>query len=39
VVDHVIGVVSARELRDGITAARRGQPLGVTSGGARRPSR
>jgi cytochrome c biogenesis protein CcmG/thiol:disulfide interchange protein DsbE len=39
VVDHVIGVVSPRELRDGITAARRGQPLRVRSGGARRPSR
>lgn len=39
VVDHVIGVISAAELRDGINAARRGQPLGVKSGGARKPSR
>jgi cytochrome c biogenesis protein CcmG, thiol:disulfide interchange protein DsbE len=39
VVDHVIGVISPRELRDGLIAARRGQPLGVRSGGARRPSR
>jgi cytochrome c biogenesis protein CcmG/thiol:disulfide interchange protein DsbE len=39
VVDHVIGVTSPRELRDGIIAARGGQLLGVRSGGARRPSR
>ena len=39
VVDHVIGVVSAAELRSGLIAARTGQPLGVRSGGARRPSR
>jgi hypothetical protein len=39
VVDHVIGVVSARDLSDGIAAARSGQLLGVRSGGARRPSR
>jgi cytochrome c biogenesis protein CcmG/thiol:disulfide interchange protein DsbE len=39
VVDHVIGVISPRELRDGIAAARSGRPLGVRSGGARRPSR
>ena len=39
VVDHVIGVVSPRELRDGILAARSGQPLGARSGGAHRPSR
>ena len=39
VVDHVLGVVSPRDLRDGIVAARSGEPLGVRSGGARRPSR
>jgi cytochrome c biogenesis protein CcmG/thiol:disulfide interchange protein DsbE len=39
VVDHVTGVISPSELRDGIIAARRGQPVGVRSGGARRPSR
>jgi cytochrome c biogenesis protein CcmG/thiol:disulfide interchange protein DsbE len=39
VVDHVIGVISPSELRDGIIAARRGQPVGVKSGGARRTSR
>jgi hypothetical protein len=39
VVGHVSGVISPRELRDGITAARSGQPLGLRSGGARRPSR
>ncbi len=39
VVDHVIGVITSAEMRDGILAARRGQPLGVKSGGARRPSR
>lgn len=39
VVDHVIGVVSPRQLQQGIAAARRGLPLGVRSGGARRPSR
>ncbi len=39
VVEHVSGVISPGELRDGIIAARRGQPLGVRSGGARRPSR
>lgn len=39
VVGHVIGVISPSELRDGLVAARTGQPLGVRSGGARRPSR
>ncbi len=39
VVDHVIGVITSAEMRDGIIAAGRGQPLGVKSGGARRPSR
>jgi len=39
VVDHVIGIVSARDLRAGISAAGRGEPLGVRSGGARRLSR
>ncbi|MHB8659912.1 MAG: TlpA family protein disulfide reductase [Solirubrobacteraceae bacterium] len=39
IVDHVVGVITSAEMRDGILAARRGQPLGVKSGGARRPSR
>ncbi len=39
VVDHVIGIASAQQLRAGILAARAGRPLGVRSGGARRPSR
>jgi cytochrome c biogenesis protein CcmG/thiol:disulfide interchange protein DsbE len=39
VVGHVSGVISPTELRDGIAAARSGQPSGVRSGGARRPSR
>ena len=39
VVAHVIGVVSAGQLRDGVRAARRGLPLGVESGGERRSTR
>lgn len=39
VVDHVVGTVSAHDLRAGIAAARSGQVRGVRSGGARRPSR
>lgn len=39
VVDHVVGMVSPRDLRAGIEAARSGQIVGVRSGGARRPSR
>jgi cytochrome c biogenesis protein CcmG/thiol:disulfide interchange protein DsbE len=36
VVGHVIGVVSPRQLREGIAAARAGRPLGVRDGGDRR---
>lgn len=39
VVGHVIGAVSARQLADGITAARAGGGLGVEGGGARRKTR
>jgi len=39
VVDHVIGVISAAQMREGLAAAQAGRPLGVRSGGARRPSR
>ncbi len=39
VVYHVLGVTSPRQLRTGILAARAGHPLGVRTGGARRPSR
>ena len=39
VVAHVIGVVSAGQLRDGVRAARGGRPLGVKSGGERRSTR
>jgi len=39
VVDHVIGVISLRQLRQGLSAAQAGRPVGVRSGGARRPSR
>ncbi|MHB8659575.1 MAG: TlpA family protein disulfide reductase [Solirubrobacteraceae bacterium] len=39
VVDHVIGEVSRRDLQQGIDAARSGSPLGVRTGGPRRPSR
>ncbi|MFL5820932.1 MAG: TlpA family protein disulfide reductase [Solirubrobacteraceae bacterium] len=38
VVGHVIGVVSTRQLRDGIAAATAGRPLGVHTGGERRGS-
>jgi cytochrome c biogenesis protein CcmG/thiol:disulfide interchange protein DsbE len=39
VVGHVIGVVSADQLRDGIAAATTDRPLGVESGGERRKTR
>lgn len=39
VVDHVIGVISPAQLREGLAAAQTGRPSGVRSGGARRPSR
>ena len=39
VVGHVIGVVSAEQLREGITAARSGRPARARSGGARRSTR
>lgn len=39
VVDHVIGVISLGQLREGLSTARTGRPLGLRSGGARRPSR
>jgi cytochrome c biogenesis protein CcmG/thiol:disulfide interchange protein DsbE len=39
VVGHVIGAVSESQLRAGIAAARSGKPVGVRSGGDRRPSR
>jgi len=39
VVGHVIGVVSPRQLRDGIEAAATGRPLGVQTGGERRSAR
>lgn len=38
VVGHVIGVVSADQLRRGIDAARAGRTLGVREGGQRRPA-
>ena len=38
IVGHVIGVVSAEQLRDGIAAARAGRVLGALDGGARRPT-
>ena len=38
VVGHVIGVVSADQLRRGIDAARSGRTLGVRDGGQRRPA-
>jgi cytochrome c biogenesis protein CcmG/thiol:disulfide interchange protein DsbE len=38
VVGHVIGVVSADQLRRGIEAARTGRTLGVRDGGERRPA-
>jgi cytochrome c biogenesis protein CcmG, thiol:disulfide interchange protein DsbE len=39
IVGHVIGVVSAGQLRDGLAAARTGRPLGVEQGGQRRKTR
>lgn len=39
VVGHVIGAVTAKQLRRGIAAAREGRVLGATSGGARLPTR
>ena len=39
VVGHVIGVVSARQLREGIASAQRGRTLGALSGGDQRPTR
>jgi cytochrome c biogenesis protein CcmG, thiol:disulfide interchange protein DsbE len=39
VVGHVIGVVSAEQLRQGMESARRGRPLGSLQGGDRRPTR
>ncbi len=39
VVYHVIGIASTRQLKAGMLAARADRPLGVRSGGARRPSR
>ena len=39
VVGHVIGVISERQLRDGIAAARTGRPLGALDGGDRRSTR
>jgi len=39
VVYHIIGIASSQQLRAGILAAHAGRPLGVRSGGARRPSR
>ena len=39
IVGHVIGVIGARQLSDGINAARRGEILGARSGGDSRPTR
>ncbi len=39
VVAHVVGIVSAAQLRRGVDAARAGRPLGALSGGERRPTR
>ena len=39
VVGHVIGVVSAKQLRRGIRSAQRGRALGALSGGDQRPTR
>jgi cytochrome c biogenesis protein CcmG, thiol:disulfide interchange protein DsbE len=39
VVGHVIGVVSAQQLRAGVAAASGGRPLGVQTGGERRRAR
>ena len=39
IVGHVIGVIGARQLRDGINAARHGEIVGARSGGDSRPTR
>lgn len=39
VVAHVVGAVSAGQLRDGVAAAQDGRPLGALEGGARRSTR
>jgi cytochrome c biogenesis protein CcmG/thiol:disulfide interchange protein DsbE len=39
VVGHVVGVVSAQQMRDGLAAARGGDRLGVQAGGEQRPTR
>jgi cytochrome c biogenesis protein CcmG/thiol:disulfide interchange protein DsbE len=39
VVAHVIGAISARQLSEGIAAARSGRPLGALQGGQRRNTR
>ena len=39
IVSHVIGTVSAEQLRDGVAAARRSQALGAQDGGEQRPTR
>jgi cytochrome c biogenesis protein CcmG/thiol:disulfide interchange protein DsbE len=39
VVGHVIGVVSPRQLANGIASARSGRPVGALTGGERRPAR
>lgn len=39
VVGHVIGVIGARQLADGVEAALRGLPAGARRGGDQRPSR
>jgi cytochrome c biogenesis protein CcmG/thiol:disulfide interchange protein DsbE len=39
VVGHVIGTVGAQQLRDGVAAARAGQPKSAARGGEQRPNR
>jgi len=39
IVGHVVGVIGARQLSDGINAARRGEIVGARSGGDSRPTR
>ncbi len=39
IVDHVIGVVTTRQLDQGASAAQRGRLIGTENGGARRPQR
>ncbi len=39
VVDHVIGVIAPKQLREGLSAAQTGRPVGVQSGGARRQTK